>query len=342
MMNRVPTLSLYCGVLLSLSACLNGGNGAAEFGTAIPVPGLTSTPGRDGTQGDGSSTAAQPRPARSLVGDIESSYVLGKGNGIIAMKGAVTMEAEVGARIVTTPSVGDAARTLLEKLLLSKDPIVDVDSGRNEVNDPLLDAFPEISMVNLVIRDTKRTIFNNRDGTLESGVYPDGIWIQGTSKVHLNPGLYYIANGGFHVMDSAQVTGTNVFIVNKSTKPYTYKVTKVVNGVTQQVQVTNATHSIRFLGDAKVNLSGTTDPRFPGALIHQQATRPLEAKGTCEVVLNGVIYLPAARMLVTGNASVTVNGHFVTGAFTLGADKKDSAELVVGPLPDLEEVATEQ
>jgi hypothetical protein len=124
---------------------------------------------------------------------------------------------------------------------------------------------------------------------LNPGTYIGGINISGSGPVMLTPGIYYMQGGGFSVSGPANVTGSNVLIVNAP-------------GATSA--------AIRISGQAHVTLSALTSGLDQGVVILQDpaSANPVTFSGQSAVIsLTGVVYVPDALVQISGNAQVTIN-----------------------------------
>jgi hypothetical protein len=122
--------------------------------------------------------------------------------------------------------------------------------------------------------------------TLSPGTYVGGIAISGEGPVTLTPGVYVMEGGGFTVTGQGSVSGSGVVIIN------------VPGGPTDTISLT---------GQGSVNLSAPTGGSFKGVVLFQDPASSnlvsFTSKGV--VVLDGVVYVPDAKVSITGN--VTIN-----------------------------------
>ena len=125
--------------------------------------------------------------------------------------------------------------------------------------------------------------------TLDPGRYCGGINLQAGATVTLNPGVYIIDNGIFNVQSGASITGSNVLF-------YFY----------------GAAARMTVIGGGTVSLRGrTTGNSYAGFLMiqHPDAWRGLDSniQGGGNFAVEGMLYFPTQRLLVTGNGTALDN-----------------------------------
>ena len=138
---------------------------------------------------------------------------------------------------------------------------------------------------------------------LQPGVYYGGIKIAGTASVTMNPGIYYMAGGGFTVADTASLTGLGVTIVNAPILP---------------------TDMIAIACTGAVRLTPPTDGLYAGITIMQQkevVPLPLNLNPTMVIGANslfgsslsisGTIYAPQSIIGLAGNGTAKVGSQVI-------------------------------
>jgi hypothetical protein len=164
--------------------------------------------------------------------------------------------------------------------------------------------------------------------TLSPGTYVGGIQISGNSKVTLLPGIYILQGGGLTVSGNSSVTGAGVMIY---TAP------------------TNGGDGIDVSGSSSITLSAMTSGAYQGIVFFQNRTSnaPIVFSGDVAVNLTGVVYAPAAPVVMSGSGKISIQGNAATdlsgaliaydlamsgdGQLTVDA----SANTVSGALPSL-------
>jgi hypothetical protein len=105
-----------------------------------------------------------------------------------------------------------------------------------------------------------------KDTTLNPGLYPGGIQIQGQANVTMNPGIYYMQGGGFSMTGQGNLVANGVMIYNdgggtiniagQGSVTITPPSTGIYQGITLfQNRSSNALISVT--GNGKMNISGT-------------------------------------------------------------------------------------
>lgn len=139
----------------------------------------------------------------------------------------------------------------------------------------------------------KFTKFRKKDftGEISPGVYCDGLYIDGNSKVTMKPGVYVIKEGDFKVDSNSEVVGVGVgvFFTGKSSR-------------------------FEFTSNAKVNLSAPKSGPMAGLLFMEDNTILAETKhritSNYADRLVGTIYLPRGSFLIDANNDVAGASEF--------------------------------
>ncbi|MFT5511041.1 MAG: hypothetical protein ACI89J_004141, partial [Hyphomicrobiaceae bacterium] len=122
----------------------------------------------------------------------------------------------------------------------------------------------------------KNLIIENEDRTLQPGVYCGGIWIDGSSQVFLEPGLYIIKDGELHAHGQSGVKGSDVSIfLDKNAK-------------------------LKFDKDTSIDLEASKSGEMPGLLIFASREQingtkhKIESKKAQKMV--GTLYFPTSTL----------------------------------------------
>jgi hypothetical protein len=146
-------------------------------------------------------------------------------------------------------------------------------------------ALPPPSPAKYPVRASSRTTIASDSVTLQPGVYEGGISISGAAKVTLAPGVYIVQDGGFRVSGDATVTGEGVLIYN--TGGY-------------------GARSFTITGNGKVTLGPAIDGTYRGVSFFQDRAlaNPVSISGNAVLQMTGMVYAPAASVLVSGDGVV--------------------------------------
>ena len=172
--------------------------------------------------------------------------------------------------------------------------------------------------------------------TLSPGTYVGGIQDSGQGSIVLLPGVYYLQGGGLQVTGKGSLTGNGVLIINAP-------------GATSG--------AICFTGQGNINLTAPVPASLPavyaayaGITLFQDpgSSLPVSLTGNGSVTMDGALYAPGARLMITGNggltdstdttapvAEVIVYDAFVTGngSLVINADAPASNPPLNTPLP---------
>ena len=160
--------------------------------------------------------------------------------------------------------------------------------------------------------------FNGGPQTLSPGVYCGGIRVNGTTQLTLEPGIYYIVDGGVKVNGGASVTGHGITIITMGIDA-----------------------SIDFFGNAGVELSAPTAGPTAGLVLAGGRDQPQVASmigGGFSARLEGTVYLPSHDLGFGGNTDVSVPTNFTviiarTLKFHSGAKFEIRSDYANSPIP---------
>ena len=136
--------------------------------------------------------------------------------------------------------------------------------------------------------------------TLSPGWYNNGLTVNSSQHVTLNPGIYYVdgAGGGLTINAGAVVTGTGVTFVltSSSSKKNTVPAVKINGSAT--VNVTAPT-SNSALGTDSSGVVMFLDPNIAGG----QASESLKINGNSNTYFGGAVVAPTAAIHLPARAS---------------------------------------
>ncbi len=134
------------------------------------------------------------------------------------------------------------------------------------------------------------SLSGNSSGTINPGLYTS-IQVSGNAKLIMNAGVYLIAGGGFSVTGNAAVSGSGVMIFNAGSNYAT-------NGAPGGTFA-----SVNLSGNGNISLTAPTSGTYDGILLFQSRdnTRALSLSGNGLVIPGGLIYAPAAQLVLSGN-----------------------------------------
>lgn len=135
--------------------------------------------------------------------------------------------------------------------------------------------------------------FKKKDftGSISPGVYCKGLYIDGNSKVTMQPGVYVIKDGDFKIDSNSEVTGEGVGVF-----------------------LTGTSGRFEFTSNAKVRLSAPETGPMAGLLFMEDNTIAKETKhritSNYADYLVGTIYLPRGEFLIDANQDVAGASEF--------------------------------
>lgn len=237
----------------------------------------------------------------------DNDALLQSGNGSIDVAGSVYVNSTSGVALNQSGSgvfkadsfevVGGYVRggTITGSVNTSADP----------APDPLR-TLPPPDKNSLPVRsNAKYDISSDGVFTLQPGVYRGGITVSSSgATVTLQPGVYYLDGGGFQISGDATVTGNGVMLYNTG------------GGNAEQVKVS---------GNGVLSLTAPTSGTYQGISVFQDraVTNELQLSGNGTTHIGGVVYAPAAQVLVSGNGVVTGNslgGGYVVNTFKVSGN----------------------
>jgi hypothetical protein len=149
--------------------------------------------------------------------------------------------------------------------------------------------------------------------TLDPGIYPRGITLTGNDgevlPVTMNPGIYYLVDGGFTATGQVNVIGNGVLIYNGS-PPTT---------------APGQNNGINITGGATVNLTplNSTDPyasKYNGMSIYvnRESGTPISIQGTAGSSIAGTVYAAASPVSITGNGDALIGWRYISRTLDVG------------------------
>ena len=138
---------------------------------------------------------------------------------------------------------------------------------------------------------------SGKNNILYPGCYK-GISINSKAEVTLQPGTYYIGEGGFKVAGQASVLGTGVTLVFTNTSsPFN----------------ANKVGTFDAMGTSNVQITAPDTGTYAGILMHQDSRTPLSnanrlfVTGDNNSEFEGTIYAPSNQVTFSGNSSMTTD-----------------------------------
>ena len=131
------------------------------------------------------------------------------------------------------------------------------------------------------------------DHTLRPGTYWGGIEITSSANVTVEPGNYVLAGGGFKITGGGTIVGDGVFFYN------------TFDPENQLPNADGGCDEINLRGSASFTLTAPTSGTYADILFWQDEAcdNPMKHEGANDF-LSGVIYLPGARLDLSGSGSV--------------------------------------
>jgi hypothetical protein len=139
--------------------------------------------------------------------------------------------------------------------------------------------------------------------TLTPGVYEGGLDYSGKANVIMEPGIYYMKEGGFSFAGQGYLKGAGVMIYNDTS----------ANSNSQDISIT---------GQGSVELSAPSSGVYQGILLFQERTSATEitVSGSGLYKVSGVFYAANARVNVTGNGDMYVGSQYISRYLDLGGN----------------------
>ncbi len=131
------------------------------------------------------------------------------------------------------------------------------------------------------------------DYTLRPGTYWGGIEITSSANVTFEPGTYVLAGGGFKLTGSGTITGDGVFFYN------------TFDPENQQPSGDGQCREVNLRGSAEFTFTAPTSGTYADILFWQDEAcdDPMKHEGNSDVI-SGVIYLPGARLDLSGSGNI--------------------------------------
>lgn len=154
---------------------------------------------------------------------------------------------------------------------------------------------------------------NGTKVTLDPGIYPRGITLMGNTGeflyVTMNPGIYYLVDGGFTVSGNVSVVGDGVMIYNGS-PPST------VPGISNGISVTGA-------ATLKLTPLNSTDPYasiYNGMTfyVNRDSGTPILLTGNSGTDIRGVVYAPSSPVSVLGTGDAVIGSRYISRTLDVG------------------------
>src|SRR5262249_5591179 len=159
------------------------------------------------------------------------------------------------------------------------------------VPDPLA-YLPEPDPSNLTVQDKNGYHLSGIEvGSIQPGVYKNGITVSGQATLNMAPGIYYMDGGGFTFTGQGSLNATGVMIVNAPR-----------NGQNSD--------TISINGTGVINITPMTTGIYQGISLWQvrSSTNPIYVSGNGGSVMTGTFYSAKGTLNVTGNGTNDVIG----------------------------------
>jgi len=159
--------------------------------------------------------------------------------------------------------------------------------GATPIMDPLA-WLPVPSSTGMTVAATSTmTVTDNNTKILNPGIYQKGISLSGNAQVTLNPGVYFLIEGGLTLSGNASITGQGVLIYNASTSA-----------------------GVSLSGNGNMTLTPMTTGTYAGVTIYQNrlSTAAVTISGNDNLNIRGALYLAHAPLSISGNAQLPTLG----------------------------------
>ncbi|MCI0637495.1 MAG: pilus assembly protein TadG-related protein [Gemmataceae bacterium] len=177
-----------------------------------------------------------------------------------------------------------------------------IKTGVAPTPDPLR-YLPPPDPTTMIVRSATQFSVSGGVHILYPGVYQGGIQIQGSAKVTMMPGIYYIDGGGFTYKGQGSLIGLEVMIYNKPT-----------NG-TQSEGITGT-------GGGTVTLTPPTSGIYQGITFFQDRSSNVDVifAGNGTFNITGTFYAAGALVRVDGNGDVAIGSQYISRLLDLGGN----------------------
>ena len=176
-------------------------------------------------------------------------------------------------------------------------------TGRPRTEDPLA-YLPPPSPGGLLQRSTRKVQETSGDVYLSPGVYTGGINVSGTASLYLQPGVYYMDQGGFSFSGQGSLVGKGVLI-------YTQPGSGNADGIS-------------VAGQGTLDVSGMTSGPYQGITFWQERSSKVTgnvsgAGGNTNIT--GTFYFAGALLNIKGNGGVANMGsQYISNTLQLGGN----------------------
>ncbi len=286
---------------------------ADTSGNPISISGLRGLSfGNGGTAGDanalfftaepGGISAAPESVAVVLLDASGLGALTAVGNGTINVTGGgeIAVNSTNGSAVV---AIGNGAISASEIDVAGQPGVLNlgdgqisgtIDAGASAASDPLA-SLPAPAIPSQVFSSVHAS---GRDNiTLQPGAYVGGIHVSGHATVTLQPGMYYLQGGGLSVTGQGKLLGNGVMIYDSPQEN---------------------DDGISVTGRGAVNLTAMTGGTYRGIVIFESrvSDTPIRIAGNGSMNLTGTVYAPAARLQVSGNGQLAMQGDVPNGIFS--------------------------
>lgn len=169
------------------------------------------------------------------------------------------------------------------------------------VGDPLNLTAP--SKTGLTTRSTSQLVVNGTGNVINPGIYNGGIFVSQDASVTLNPGLYYLQDGGIDLEQNSTISGTGVTIY-------------MTGNINQTAVLSNSISTINLKAPTS-NGTGTQAGSIEGVVLFLNKSASvssswgLNIQSNGQTTLEGIVYFPGHPILWESGSTNSI------GAYTI-------------------------
>jgi hypothetical protein len=174
-----------------------------------------------------------------------------------------------------------------------------ITTGTLPVADPLR-YLPPPDPTTMTVRSTMLLSISGGTYTLSPGVYRGGISIQGSAKVTMEPGIYYIDGGGFTYKGQGSLVGYEVMIYNDPKSDL-------------------QSEGITGTGGGSVTLTPPTTGIYQGISFYQERNSNVDVifAGNGSFNIAGTFYCANALVRTSGNGDAAIGSQYISRALAI-------------------------
>ena len=210
-----------------------------------------------------------------------------------------------GSTILSASSIGVVGGTNTGGTTVTPTPV----TGITPFRDPL-EGVPAPTVPSACPTSSPATTGSGRDITYSPGVYCGGLSIGSNTNVTLNPGTYFLVDGGLSIPGNATLTGTGVTFyltsANSSCSSCTISMSGTPSG-NLSAPTSGPLQGILFFGDRNVSMGqstivGNSGFNLAGAVYLPNSAVSISGDATSEQMM-----LVANTVSMNGNVTLTIN-----------------------------------